>query len=59
MFNRLVRQLHLGLEVPCRLQDFLFTECGILVEETRFKEDVENISFERVCLEKVIFMQLS
>ena len=59
MVNRLVRQLRLGLKVPWGLQDFLIPECGILVKDWRFIEDVEDIIFERVYLEKVIFMQLS
>ena len=37
MFNLLVGRLHLGLEVPCILQDVLFTEYEELVEESRFK----------------------
>ena len=59
MVNQLVRRLHLGLKVPCGLQDFLITECGILVKEWRFIEDVEDVAFEGVYLERVIFMQLS
>ena len=55
----MVRRLHLGLKVPCGLQDFLITECGILVKEWRFIEDVEDVAFEGVYLERVIFMQLS
>ena len=37
MFNLLVGRLYLGLEVPCLLQDALFTENEELVEESRFK----------------------
>ena len=59
MFNLLVRRLHLGLKVPCGLQDFLITECGILVKEWRFIEEVEDIVFEKVYLGEVLFMQLS
>ena len=45
--------------MPCLLQNFLFTKCGILVEESRFEEDVEGVTFKRIRLGGIILMQLN
>ena len=59
MFNRLVGRLHLGLKLPCLLQNFLFTKCEILVEESRFEEGVKGVTFKRISLEGVFLIQLN